>query len=49
MACMAKVKRGHVYQEDPGILTQENIDANEVLTCQAKPLSGVVEVDYDEL
>lgn len=49
MACMAKVEEGQVYQEDPGILVDENIEKNETLTCQAKPLSRVTKVSYDNL
>lgn len=49
MACMAKVLEGKVYQEDPGILTDENIIQNEALTCQAKPLSRIVRISYDNL
>ncbi|MCB0412507.1 MAG: ferredoxin--NADP reductase [Bdellovibrionales bacterium] len=49
MACMAKIKTGRIYQEDPGILTEENIEAGEVLTCQARALTKIVEVDYDDL
>lgn len=49
MACMAKLVEGRVYQNDPGILTEENIERCEILTCQARPLSKVVRVDYDNL
>lgn len=49
MACMAKLVEGRVYQNDPGILTDENIERCEILTCQARPLSKVVRVDYDNL
>lgn len=49
MACMAKLKKGRIYQDDPGILTEENLEAAEILTCQARPLSEVVEIDFDEL
>jgi ferredoxin len=49
MACMAKVQEGRVYQEDPGILTDDNVDKCEALTCQAKPLSRIVKVSYDNL
>ncbi len=49
MACMAKVKEGRVYQKDPGILTDDNIANCEALTCQAKPLSRIVKVSYDDL
>lgn len=48
MACMAKVKSGRVYQDDPGILTDENMAAGETLTCQAKALTPTVIVDYDD-
>lgn len=46
MTCMAVLKKGKIYQEDAGILEEENISAKEILTCQAKPLSSV-EVNYD--
>jgi ferredoxin-NADP reductase len=49
MACMAKIQEGRVYQEDPGILTEDNIAACEALTCQAKPLSRIIKVSYDNL
>jgi ferredoxin-NADP reductase len=49
MACLAKVEAGQAYQEDPGILVDENIEKCEALTCQAKPLSRVVKVSYDNL
>ncbi len=49
MACMAKVREGVVYQDDPGILTEENVAAFETLTCQAKQLSRVVKIDFDNL
>ncbi len=49
MACLAKVPEGLVVQSQPGILTEDNIAAREVLTCQARPLSGVVRIDYDNL
>ncbi|NCN39884.1 ferredoxin--NADP reductase [bacterium] len=47
MACMAKVEDGLVMQEDPGILTQENIDVGECLTCQAKPRAQKTKITYD--
>lgn len=49
MACMAKIKAGTVYQEDPGILCEDNIEEGEALTCQARPWSEKVVVDYDDL
>jgi len=47
MACLAKVKGGLVYQDDMGILTEDNTSVGECLTCQAKPGSEVVKIDYD--
>ena len=47
MTCMAVLKKGRVYQNEAGILAPENIADKEILTCQAKPLSPIVEVDYD--
>jgi len=49
MACMGKIQEGRVYQEDPGILTDDNIKNCESLTCQAKPLSRIIKVSYDNL
>lgn len=49
MACIGKIQEGKVYQEDPGILTDDNIVNRECLTCQAKPLSRIVKVSYDNL
>lgn len=49
MACMGVVTSGTVGQEDLGILTEENIEANECLTCQAKPLSSSVKIDFDNI
>ena len=47
MACMGKVESGLVMQEDPGILTQENIDVGECLTCQSKPRAQNSKITYD--
>ena len=49
MACLAKVQEGRVYQADPGILNEDNIANHETLTCQAKPLSRIVKITYDNL
>lgn len=49
MACLGKVTEGQVYQEDPGILIEDNIRNCETLTCQAKPLTRIVRVSYDNL
>ena len=47
MSCLAVLKKGRIIQEERGILEDENLKNHEILTCQAKPESRVVEVDYD--
>lgn len=49
MACMGKVRKGQIYQKDPGILTDDNMESGDCLTCQAIPASTIVHVDYDNL
>jgi ring-1,2-phenylacetyl-CoA epoxidase subunit PaaE len=47
MACLGKVREGLIYQNDMGILTDDNIKAKECLTCQAHPASKKVKISYD--
>lgn len=47
MACMGKVTSGLVYQEDMGILTEDNTEIGECLTCQAKPAAEKVSISYE--
>ncbi len=47
MACIAKVKSGLVYQTDLGILSEDNVEVSECLTCQAKPASKNVKIHYE--
>ena len=49
MTCMARLKKGRVFQPEEGVLDEENIKALEVLTCQAYPLSRTVVLDYDDI
>lgn len=49
MACVGKVRSGRVYQDDPGILLDENIEAGETLSCQARPASAKIHIDFDTL
>jgi ring-1,2-phenylacetyl-CoA epoxidase subunit PaaE len=46
MACIAKVESGSVYQNDLGILTDDNVEAKECLTCQARPASKKVKINF---
>ncbi len=47
LACIAKVKSGLVYQNDMGILTEDYIEGGECLTCQARPISNGIKIQYD--
>ena len=46
MACIAKLEEGVIYQEEEGILSEEDIDDNQFLTCQAKPKTKTVKLKY---
>ena len=46
MACIAKIEEGTIYQEDEGVLSEDNIADGEFLSCQAKPKSTVVKFKY---
>ena len=48
-SCLAVLRKGRVCQEERGVLEDENLKNHEVLTCQAKPESFLVEVDYDSV
>ena len=49
MSCLAVLKKGRITQDERGILEDDNITNKEILTCQAKPESLHVEVDYDNI
>ncbi len=49
MSCLAVLNTGRIRQEERGILEDENLKNHEILTCQAKPESLLVEVDYDNM
>ena len=48
MACMAELEEGLIYQDDAGILTDEDLEQNKILTCQAKAISEKVRVRFVE-
>lgn len=49
MACMCQVTEGAVIQEDLGILTDDNVQEKESLSCQAKPASKELTLNFDEI
>lgn len=48
MACIAKVETGLVVQDDEGILTEENIQDKENLTCQSKCASPNIKIVFED-
>jgi len=46
-SCRARVTVGEVVMDRNWSLNQEEVDAGQVLTCQAHPISEVVELTYD--
>ncbi len=49
MACIGKIENGLAYQNEPGILSDDNVEANECLTCQARPASKNIKINYGHL
>ncbi len=49
MACLGKVIKGRVYMDDPYILSEENLNEGECLTCQAYPATDEVLISYDDV
>jgi len=45
-ACMAQLKSGTVHMEYADALTDEERAEGKILTCQAKPTSDKVEIEY---
>lgn len=45
-ACMAQMTEGKVEMEYSDALTEDEVKAGKVLTCQAKPRTDKVQVEY---
>jgi len=45
--CIAKLVSGKVHMDVSMALDQSEIEAGYILTCQAKPLTAEVEINYD--
>lgn len=48
-SCIARVKSGHAQMTMNQILTDGEIDDGLVLTCQARPTTSEIEVDFDDV
>jgi 3-ketosteroid 9alpha-monooxygenase subunit B len=47
-SCAAKRLRGEVTMRKNEVFSQREVEAGNILTCQARPCSGELEVSYDE-
>ena len=47
--CLAKLNKGSVKMDNNQILTDDEVEDGYILSCQARPTSGEVEVNYDEV
>ena len=47
--CLAKLDKGSVEMANNQILTDDEIKEGYILSCQARPTSDEVEVNYDEV
>ena len=47
--CLAKIVKGSVEMDNNQILTDDEINDGYVLSCQARPISDEVEINYDEV
>ena len=48
-SCLAKVVEGKAEMETNSILDQDEIDEGLILTCQARPLSDQLKIDFDDV
>jgi len=48
ISCQAHIKDGEVDMESADALTEEQIEAGEILTCQAIPKSAEITISYSE-
>ena len=47
--CLAKLNKGSVKMDNNQILTDDEVEDGYILSCQARPTSDEVEVNYDEV
>lgn len=48
-SCLAKLNKGSVKMDNNQILTDDEVDNGYILSCQARPASDEVEINYDEV
>ena len=49
MTCLGKVTEGKAIMDDPGMLSDEEVDEGFILTCIARPGSDEITIDFDDV
>ena len=49
MTCLGRVTEGEAIMDDPGMLSDEEIDEGFILTCISKPGSEKITIDFDDV
>jgi len=47
--CLAKLNKGSVKMDNNQILTDDEVEDGYILSCQARPTSGEVVINFDEV
>ena len=49
MTCLGRVTEGKAVMDDPGVLSDEELDEGFILTCISKPDSEEITIDFDDV
>ena len=49
LTCLVKVTEGKAIMDDPGMLSDEELDEGFILTCIARPGSDEITIDFDDV
>ena len=49
MTCLGRVTEGKAVMDDPGVLSDEELDEGFILTCISRPDSKEITIDFDDV
>ena len=49
LTCLGKVTEGKAIMDDPGMLSDEELEEGFILTCIARPGSDEITIDFDDV
>ena len=49
LTCIGKVIEGKAIMDDPGMLSDDELDEGFILTCISKPESDEITIDFDDV